>query len=513
MPHLHAEENRRGGRVPRALTVLCGLYFLWVLGTVVFGQARFSGAYQTNAAVSNLLLLPLPLFLIFALWALRVHAGGRPRLDIRSNGFLAGWFAALLTAQLLVARSLWFYPGWDVESVYQAAFALAGGGVVDKESFALCPNNAALAMLLSVPLSVAQRLGKDVPYTVLVYLSELLVSLSCLFAMLCVRALTKSRAAWLGAMLLCTGWIALSLIATVPYSDTFAILFPILALYAYLQKKLPPFPKWLLVSLICFTGASIKPTTLILLLAMVLVRGAQWLFSGGIRTGWKRALAALAALALGAAGGILWQRAAVSFMSGEAVPQAQLSETHYLMLGMNGVSLGGHTDADVAYSRSFATLAQRRQANLARAWERFTDRGFAENLTFFSTKIYKAFCDGTLAQGKSFLVMEQPARTGRWAALLKQTYFTDGKYNTIFQTVQQVLWLFILLSMLAAMVLKTARPGVTAVLAVTLLGLGLYLMLFEVWPRYLYLYSPVFVVLSAVGMDALRGRRTNKKAI
>ncbi len=509
MRHLHAEGNRRRDfRVLRALSVLCGVYYLWVLCIVVFGQGAFSAAYQTNVPVPNLLLLPLPLLLIFGLWILRAPAGGHPGFDIRSHWVLAGWFAALLLLQWLVARSLWFYPGWDVESVHQAAFALAEGGAVEKEYFALCPNNAALAVLLSVPLSVAARLGKDVPYTVLVYLSELLVNLSCLLAMLCVRTLTKSRAAWLGALLLCTGWIALSLIATVPYTDTFAVLFPVLALYVVLRKKLPPFVKWLLVSLICFVGASVKPTALILLLALVLVLGLNTLFSGQLRTAWMRVLIVVAALALGAAGGTLWQRSAVGYMSGEAVPQAQLSETHYLMLGMNGYSFGGHTNEDVAFSTSFATLAERRQANLARAWERVSGRGFAGNLTFFSTKAYKAFCDGTMAQSKSFLVMETPARTGRWASLLKQIFFADGKYNALFQTVQQVLWLLILLLSLVAMLAKPAHPKVTAILAVTLAGLGLYLMLFEVWPRYLYLYSPVFVVLAAVGIDTLRrGRR------
>jgi len=495
-----------GRRVFRVLSALCGGYFLWVLGVVVFGQTAYAAAYQTNMLASNLLLLPFVLLLLLGLWAIPARTGGPLKFDIRSNGALAGWFAALLIVQLLVAHSLWFYPGWDVESVYQAAFALAESGAVEKEYFALCPNNAALAMLLSVPLTVAARLGKDVPYTVLVYLSELLVNLSCLLAMLCVRTLTKSRAAWMGALLLCTGWIALSLIATVPYTDSFAVLFPVLALYVYLRKKLPPFAKWLLIAFICFAGSAIKPTALILLLAMALVLGVRTLLTGALRTGWKRVLVIITALALGAAGGILLQRAAVAYMSGEVVPQAQLSETHYLMLGMNGDSLGGHTDADVAYSTSFATLSERRQASLARAWERLSSRSFAENLTFFSAKLYKAFGDGTMAQSKSFLVMEQPARTGWWAALLQQVYFTDGRYNALFQTVQQVFWLFILLLMPVAMFGKSGNQKVTAVLAVTLTGLGMYLMLFEVWPRYLYLYSPVFVVLAAIGIDTLRRR-------
>ena len=36
---------------------------------------------------------------------------------------------------------------------------------------------------------------------------------------------------------------------------------------------------------------------------------------------------------------------------------------------------------------------------------------------------------------------------------------------------------------------------------VTLIGLTAYLLLFEVWPRYLFLYAPFFVILSSLAFD------------
>ena len=40
--------------------------------------------------------------------------------------------------------------------------------------------------------------------------------------------------------------------------------------------------------------------------------------------------------------------------------------------------------------------------------------------------------------------------------------------------------------------------------------LAAYLLLFEVWPRYLFVYAPLFVVLAALGLErlALPPRRT-----
>ena len=500
------DARQNGRRVFAVLSVFCGICFMLVLGIVVFGQRRLNAVYQTNMLLPNLALLPMAAALLLGLWAVRERTQRRA-LNIRGSWFLAGYFAALLLLQLLVARSLWFYPGWDVETVYQTAFTIVGGGAIDRAYFAECPNNAGIAVVLSIPLWIAGRLGKDVPYTVLVYLSVLLVNLACFVCMLCVRKVTESRITWVFALALCTVWIGLSLMITVPYSDTFAILFPILALYVYLSRKLPLFVKWLLIALLCFLGASIKPTALIFLFALVLVSGLQKVLHCRGKDQWKRVLVVLAALMIGAAPGYLWNRAAIRYTAGDTNPEQQRGIAHFLMMGMNGDTFGGHDPEDVAYSSSFVTNSERTAANLARAWERVAGRGLAGNLYFFAAKTYKAFGDGTMAQSKSFLIMEAPVRDGRWGTLLKRVFYADGEYNAAFQTVQQILWLCILLLLPAAMLGKARKRKVTAVLAVTVTGLGLYLLLFEVWPRYLYLYAPVFVVLAAIGLDTMRQHR------
>jgi len=39
------------------------------------------------------------------------------------------------------------------------------------------------------------------------------------------------------------------------------------------------------------------------------------------------------------------------------------------------------------------------------------------------------------------------------------------------------------------------------VLALTLIGLTLYVLLLEVWPRYLFLYAPFFVILASMAFE------------
>ncbi len=494
--------DKAGKRRYAVCCVAVDVVLVVVLGLVTLGQASFSFAYSQNALLPNIALLLLAAAMLALLAVLRVRFAARPYPVGFWRRLPFVWAALLLIVQLVVARSVWFYPGWDVQSVYEAAGQIATGQPFNGDYFRLCPNNAPLTLLLAVPLWAAGRLGLAVPYAVLTYTGELMVNLACLFAALCVWRLTPSRFSRLGTLFLGTFWIALSLTATVPYTDAFSILFPALALYLWLRVK-KQFVKWLAVSFVCFFGASIKPTALIFLLALLLVSVLGALRRGSWnRAWWRRAGAVCLAVALGAAPAALWQVMTTAYLAGSAQPQEQLSETHYLMLGMNGETYGGHSPEDVAYSSSFPTLALRRQANLARAWERVSGRTFGQNLFFFSVKAYKAFSDGSLAANQSYLTLSKPARGDALSRFLRAVYYKNGALNPLWTTFSQLMWMGVLLLCLAALFGRAGRNRVTAALALTLFGALCYLLLFEVWPRYLYLFTPLFTVLAALGRSA-----------
>ena len=490
-------------RLSTIVTGLIGLFFALILLVVVLGQARLSFAYTQESLLSNLALLPMVLaVLCVGVW-LRARAAATLVRKHTWRWLVLAYFAALLAVQFVVTRSVWFYPGWDVLNVYTKAETIARGLKADGTYFCLCPNNAPITVLLSLPLWIGLQLGLAVPYGVLPYLGAWMVNLACLVGMLCVLRLTQSRFARLTALLLFTVWIAFSITATIPYTDAFAILWPVLAFYVYISGVRTPL-KWFLISLICFFGASIKPTVLILELAMVLwglVRVfplRQW-----SKGRWKRLAAIGAAIVLGAIPGSVWQESSTAFLAGSAKPEQQLSATHYLMLGMNGATYGGHSAEDVAFSTSYVTLAERSQANLQKAWERLSSRSVTQNVAFFTVKAYKAFSDGMLASNRSYLVNDVPVRHDALSVFLRRILYTKGDLNPLLTTIEQGVWLGILLLCVAAMLGKARKKPITAVLALTLFGLAIYLLLFEVWPRYLFLYAPLFVTLAALGADGL----------
>ena len=148
---------------------------------------------------------------------------------------------------------------------------------------------------------------------------------------------------------------------------------------------------------------------------------------------------------------------------------------------------------------------ERTRANLARALEEVQNRTLGENLHFFSVKAYKAYADGTFAFN-SYLVEEPVRRSDRLSLFLRKIFYREGAWNPAYRAVMQCLWLMVLLGCLAAALLRR-REYAVQLCALSLLGLTAYQLLFEVWPRYLFLYAPVFLVLALLGVEKLGQRR------
>jgi len=486
------------GAAPVLFSMLGGVVFTVILTILVTCQDAFRPYYENFSQLSNLVLLPFSLALVVLLFFLR----SREKTEARSDHLwlLRGLFLAVLAVQFLVAHSCWYKMGWDVSVVYKTAEELARGIPSSHPVYYnLCPNNAPLTMLQFIPMWVAVRIGLIEPFVVLPYIDAVLLNLSAYVTVRCVQTLTKSRLVRIFALVLSIGWIALSPYILYPYTDTFSILFPVLAFYAYLRIKRPAC-KWFTIALLCSFGASIKPTVSITLIALIILGVCSFLAQGDFgkkaRIG---ALIAVAAVIIGILPGKLWQDGTTAYLAGSPKPEEQLSLTHYLMLGMNGETFGGHSVADVEFSSSYPNLAERQPANLRRMWERLSGRSLLENVHFFAVKAYKAYGDGSFASHSSFLELQTPKRTDALSTFLRSFYYKRGAMMPYWQTLMQGMWLA-LLTLCALACFRLRHNPAVAVLALTLLGATAYQLLFEVWPRYLFLYAPFFLLLAAAAL-------------
>ena len=497
---MQRSQNRFWVSVPAFFSTLAGVMFLLILIVLVSGEAWFQQYYQNRSLLGNLILW------VFALAGTGLMGFLAQRSGQSGSERKVLWltriaFFITLIAQFLVARACWYKMGWDISVVYTTAEEMARGEAISHpDYFQLCPNNAPLTILQFIPMWVAVKIGLAVPFVVLPYIDAVLLNAAAYVGVRCVQSLTQNRAVRFFALAVSIGWIAMSPYILYPYTDSFAILFPVLALYAYLRIKQPVL-KGFAVSFLCFLGASIKPTVLILLIALVILSVCRFLAEKDFsRNALLRAAAVIAAVIISMLPGKLFQDGTTAYLAGETTPQGQLSETHYLMLGMNGETFGGHSTGDVEFSTSYETLSERRAANIRRAWERLTERSLMENLHFFAVKAFKAYADGSFAAHSSFLELEVPKRSDALSTFLRDFYYEDGAYMPYCQTAAQCLWLMLLLLCARGGIRMRKHPA-AALIGLTLIGVTAYLLLFEVWPRYLFLYAPFYLILASLALE------------
>lgn len=474
-----------------------------ILALLIIMQGAYGSAYSAaKTLISNAPLWAGSLCVIALLFFLRSREKGGEKQRL---WLMRGLFLGVLAVQFLVARCCWTHLGWDPGEVHLAAEDIARGlPVSNSEYFRPYPNNAPLTLLLVPPLWAAVKLGLGVPYVALPYVDAVLLNLTAYLATRCVYRLTQSRTARWFALALSVGWIALSPYILYPYTDVYVILFPLLTLWVWLFDA-KPLRRWLLISLLSFIGYAVKPTALIVFIALVLLEGLRFLAGRHDPARLRRAGAILCVVVIGALPGLAFQQLSVKALTGSAKPEEQHTITHFLMMGMNDETYGGRSEDDVIFSTSFDTLAERQAANLQVARERLASRSLTENLHFFAVKAYKAYADGSFAAHGSFIHVEIPERTDKLSTFLRSLYMKKSAYGAHCTTIAQFAWLGVLTLCAYAAVAQRRRP-VAAVIGLTLIGLTLYLLLFEVWPRYLFLYAPFFVILSSLAFDRPFGK-------
>lgn len=191
----------------------------------------------------------------------------------------------------------------------------------------------------------------------------------------------------------------------------------------------------------------------------------------------------------------------------ELDPEQKFGAAHFLMMGLNRESGGVYSQEDVDYSRSFATAKERNTANLQTAFARLKQMGLKGYFSHIGKKMLTTYNDGTFAwytEGAFYIPVVDNVNTLA-APLLKSIYYENGQYYSYFQLTEHVVWIAILLLSLAASFIKVndSRCYALTTLMLSIIGLTLFEILFEVRARYLFIFVPIYCVLATMGVEYL----------
>lgn len=500
-----------------------GLWFLYLMVLLLFVDRRWDAHYYFRNLCPNIaLVLPGVAVMVAARCVYRRRCARKApdcRITADEDGErllkyrlrICAFFLYLL--QLSIAVHIFFYVDWDVKYMREAAEMFCRQEFLQGTLAYLQynPNNYGMLFLTYIFTRLGDWMNFE-GYRMLAAFGIFLTNLAVYLCGICAYRLTrKTWAAYLGygfsALLFgLSPWIM------VPYTDIFSIIIPIASLYIYLSlrnRDLPCFVRAFCICILPVMGYLLKPTNVLVLLAIAVV---ELLYMQGSGETPKQLMIICLALLL-AVGVQRGAAAGIRNVFGVA-PDASKEKTftHYLMMGWNKRFCGEYNIWDDDYTNSFLTRQEKQRANLKKTEERIKSYGFSGTAELLAKKTLRNFNNPSFGWGKEWrFVTKIPEQKLPLTELLRNLYYISedhlegqgfgqgGAYYRYLLTVWQFLWIHILLLCTLLMFAKDKQPQETLFM-VSVLGIMMFVSLFECNARYLISYLPVFTVTAAAGM-------------
>lgn len=370
--------------------------------------------------------------------------------------------------------------------------------------FSIYPNNLGMLLIL-LPIEWISREFHVDGYLASMFISVVSVNLAGLLLYYVVERISHKPYTALITWFLFCFLIGFSPWITIPYTDTYTILFPILATYIIIttNPNKVNFRRFLLLGFLLFMGIYIKPTIAIMLVAIILSDILSW-DKFELKKSFIKTLISIGLLIIGGLPVILGYGYIHKTLSKYFDSEARFTALHYINMGLNNKRDGVFAGDDVNYSKSFKTVIERNQANLARIKERLIDFGLAGYVEFLSRKALVNFADGTFGwgiEGNFFRVI--PERTQPLNQFLNSYILKDGDHYSKFITLSQLPWYLCLLVLPFLGLSYKNNVNYATLICLSILGITAFLMLFEARARYLINYIPVFLVGVGLGYNNL----------
>lgn len=512
-----SNSNRLGNllnKVPYAFrAIFCGYIAVTLLTLIFIDKSLNTYSVPNYLTVSNKLLILVSLLLLVLLVVgayllQRGKSGKETKITLSDKHFYiitAIIFVGVYLAELFISAHIYLKTGWDVKAVTEAAYNIALGGAnsVPKEYFSVYPNNMLITYTLVFLLKIGKVFFASHPYKVILAFVSLVVCASVYLSVLCIYRITHSRKVTVCGMIIGIFLVAFSPWIVIPYTDSIGMIFPVTAVFCYLFVK-NSYLRYSLMTFLCILGCYYKPTVIIILIALVILKtlvSVERLFKKELSLKRCACMLLCAVISVGCAFGV--NKAVCSQNKTVLDEQKKMTSTHFLMMGLNAETEGVYNADDVDFSKSMPDVASRQKANISVAVKRLKEMGFKGYIKLLTKKNICTYNDGTFgwsSEGTFYYSVPQDNRST--TKVLRSFYYRneEGTNYQIFAAAEQILWLFILICICFCILPGKTNTGAENLISLSLLGVSIFLLIFECRARYLFVFLPLFVILAAVGL-------------
>lgn len=409
----------------------------------------------------------------------------------------------MLVVQLIMGYLLQMEPVTDLNNINRYAFDFAENTnfhLIQKDlinnNYAYLiryPNNFGILFFLSFLYKVAYLIFGYIPSYLPVAVNAVAINASVLLTVFITRKVFGNRKA---LFLLFLSFLFLPFFTYVPYyyTDSLSMPFFVGAVYLFISaiKSDSKYKKYVLMAVcgvVTLLGCKLKGSV-ILFLAVAII----YLF---LNLKFKRSLCLILALVAGF--GVVRTAYTVAFNSAGIITKEQSDKyeypcTHWVMMGLN--SLGYYNFDDDYYTRSFPDIESKQEANIEEIKDRIKDYGVCGLAEHTVKKAVWIWQDGT------YFISHHIAKPLRENVL--HSFVLDGhKRQPIFFVYSCGFQLF-LMFMICMSILKgciNPKVNIQTLFKGIVFASFIFFILWEARSRYLYNFTPFFLLLSVDGLD------------
>ncbi len=433
-------------------------------------------------------------------------------LSKRSSLYLCISLFCVTIIKLYISYGAFFHSGWDVRTIrWTVEYLLYGDGPVEylNSYYSYNSNNLLIIWVYKMIALLCNKFGYISWEYGVVILNNLLSILALYLVYKITYILTgKIRLSWY-TYLYALIFVGFSPWFIITYSDSLCFAFPIIAIRLFVLYKQHQKTKGLvllyalLLGGISCLGLYMKPQVFIVYISIA--------FFEAIGSLHKKNFNGLFFLSTSFASFLLFyvlvMNICIPSLDLELDKEKSMGWQHYFMQGLNEETVGAYSETDIAYSRSFDTRKERNQFNLIEARKRITNMGLFGLIDHINRKEMLNYGYGTFSWGWEGAFWEEIPdwAYNRSSAFARNFIMPEGKYYIPFQKGMNFLWISALIlcsfAGLRSKSIADENSLMTHVIILSIIGLTLFELIFESRSRYLFTYSPLFIVLAGIGFS------------
>lgn len=414
----------------------------------------------------------------------------------------------LFLVQGYIFYNIYFATGWDAGWVVYQAHIIADGATdgLDHFYFSRCPNNQMLVWVLSLIFRLNNNLFGifDIDNGLMfgILIQCLLTTIGGYLLYKVIKNCTNSELySWMGWMLYVlllglSGW------NVIIYTDMMGLIFPIaiLRIYQTLKNDRKVYLKWFMIVTLSFWGFKMKPTALIIFIAIVIVELVH-LLDGFNR---EKAKKIVLLITISIMITVIYSNSFKCIIESTGLQindEVDMGALHMVMMGLNPERDGVYYEPDVQLSIGIASKAERKAKQIEVIRQRLHDYGIVGFLEHLRNKSLVIFNDGSFAWGVegNFYSTIYNEKNKLASPFYRSIYYDSSERNQVLLTIEQIFWLASLT--LSAGIAMAKRNKITEVISLSLTGIIIFNFTFEARARYLVLYVPFFIIAGCIALQ------------